>query len=170
MDISPVFLHQFHNRTEFVLHRKGNFRGPVLEMTLVLDHSVPAEQMKERVPVLLRYLKQHSEVFRNVRLNVTHWLGDTQIENQTVPFMKLLVDGFFDRYQHIVCDKRIEYLYGYLKFYHARSKLILLVTDGQSHVQDSQAAQEALKPFLDRKLVPVMTGETGMELGQTAYL
>lgn len=150
-----------------VLHRTGNFTGPVLEMTVVLDHCVPEAQMRVCVPALLRCLKQHSEVFRNVRLNVTDWLADTQIESRPVPMMKLLAAGFFDPYKQTVCKKSIECLYGHLKFYHARSKLIVFVTDGQYQIKDIQAAQEALRPFLGRKLVSVLVRETGMELGQS---
>ncbi len=165
MNLSPVFIHQFHNRIERVLHRKGNFTGPVLEMTVIVDHSVSAGVVQEGVPALLRCLKQHSEVFRNVRLNITDWLEDTRIENRVVPMMTVLVSGFFESYEQICNEKKTEALYQYLKLYHARSKLILLVTDGRHRPEDEKAAEEALKPFLGKKLVSVLVREDGMELG-----
>ncbi len=165
MNLSPVFIQRFHNRIERVLHIKGNFTGPVLEMTVIVDHSLPAGSVQEGVPALLRCLKQHSEVFRNVRLNITDWSGDGKIQNSVVPMMTALVSGFFEAYEQICCEKKTEVLYQYLKLYHARSKLILLVTDGCHHTEDEKAAQEALKPFLGKKLVQILVRENGMELG-----
>ena len=149
-----------------MLHRKGNFTGPVLEMTLVLGHSVRKEQMAEVAPALLRALKQQGEVFRNVRFHLTDWLEDDHMENRTIPMVTVMVSGFFDGYSCLPGEKRIEYLYQYLKFYHARSKLILLVTDGGYCLREEQAAGEALKPFLHKKLIQVMVTEEGMELSR----
>lgn len=164
MDLSPLWIHQFHNRVERVLHLQGNFTGPVLEMALVLDHSVPAAQMKEAVPVLLRCLKQQSEVFRNVRFNVVDWLGDTQIGTRQCPMLSAMTEHFYQDYVQSTEKKRIELLYQYLKFYHARSKLVLLMTDARYVMEDEKAGNMALKPFLGRKLIQISVTEKGMEL------
>lgn len=92
-------------------------------------------------------------------------LEDTRIENRVVPMMTVLVSGFFESYEQICNEKKTEALYQYLKLYHARSKLILLVTDGRHRPEDEKAAEEALKPFLGKKLVSVLVREDGMELG-----
>lgn len=165
MEISPVFLHLFHNKIERVLHLKGNFTGPVLEMALVMDHRVPAQKMQECVAALLRCLKQQSEVFRNVRFNVIHWISDDRIETKVCPMLSAVTEHFYGDYVPTTETKRIEKLYQYLKFYHARSKIVLIVTDGQYQVEDEAAKEAALKPFLGRKLIPVTITEEGMELG-----
>lgn len=165
MDISPVFLHIFHNKIERVLHLKGNFTGPVLEMALVMDYSVPAERMRESVAALLRCLKQQSEVFRNVRFNVIEWKSDSEIGTRVCPMLMAGTESFYQDYEQTMETKRIEKLYQYLKFYHARSKLVLLVTDGQYHVENEAEKEAALKPFLGRKLIMIKITEKGMELG-----
>lgn len=164
MNVTPVFLNQFHNQAERILHRKGNFTGPPLEMTIVLDHNLCAEKLCDCVPALLRCLKQRSEIFRNVRLNVTDWIGDSRIENGVRPMLSVITGGCFRDDRTAVQEKRIELLYQYLKFYHARSKLIVLVTDGKYRVGDEKAQNEALKPFLERKLMRITVTEEGMEL------
>lgn len=166
MNITPVFLHQFHDKTERILHRRGNVNPsvPVLEMTIVLDHCLDAQQMCQCVPALLGALKRGSEVFRNVRLNVTDWWNDERIENQVRPMLTVMGEGFYEHYTAADSEKRIEVLYQYLKFYHARSKLVLLVTDGHYKTEDKEAESEALKPFLGRKLMRVTVSEKGMEL------
>lgn len=165
MNLSPVFLHQFRDQVQRVLHVRGNFTDPVLEMTLVTDHSVDRAQMAEAVPALLRALKQQGDVFRNVRFNLADWLEDDRMENRVIPMMTVMVNGFFDTYRQLPGEKRIECLYQYLKFYHARSKLILLVTDGKYCLKEEEAAREACKPFLGKKLIRIMISEDGMELG-----
>lgn len=164
MDLSPLWIHQFHNRIEHVLHLPGNFTGPVLEMALVLDHHVPAEQIKETVPALLRALKQQGEVFRNVRFYVVDWQSDAQITTRRCPMLSAMTEQFYQDHVQSVEKKRIELLYQYLKFYHARSKLILLVTDAQYVMEDEAAGNMALKPFLGRKLIQLSMTEKGMEL------
>lgn len=163
MEISPVFLHLFHNRIEHVLHLPGNFTGPVLEMTLVLDCSVEAKTLQETTSVLLRSLKQQSEVFRNVRFCVVNWETDAEITTQVCPMLMAMSESFYQDHGQKKEQKRIELLYQYLKFYHARSKLVLLLTDGKYVVGDEQAKNTALKPFLGRKLIQIVITEKGME-------
>lgn len=165
MELSPVFLHIFHNKIERVLHIKGNFTGPVLEMALVMDYRIPAKQMQESVGALLRCLKQQSEVFRNVRFNVIDWRSDSEITTKVCPMLSAVTEGFYQDYEQIEEAKRIEKLYQYLKFYHARSKLVLLITDGQYRIENEAEKEAALKPFLGRKLIEIKITEKGIELG-----
>lgn len=46
-----------------------------------------------------------------------------------------------------------------MKLFYARSKVILLLTDGNYIVKDEKAVSEALNPFLKRKLVLIERGE-----------
>lgn len=165
MDLSPLWIHQFHNRIEHVLHLPGNFTGSVLEMTLVLDHCLSAEQLQETLPALLRALKQLGEVFRNVRFHIVDWQSDEQIVTRRCPMLAAMTGQFYQDYVQRVEKKRIELLYQYLKLYHARAKLVLLVTDAQYVMEDEKAGNMALKPFLGRKLIQISVTEKGMELG-----
>lgn len=74
-------------------------------------------------------------------------------------------DSFCEAYEEIKTEKRIEVLYQYLKFYHARSRLILLFADGQYRIGDEKLRCAALKPFHGRKLIQVTVTENGIELG-----
>ena len=85
MNLSPVVLMQFKNTVERILHVPGNYKGGVLEMAVVLDHNVSRKTVCELVPQLFRSLKMHSEVFRNVRLNMVQWESDEVISGQVAP-------------------------------------------------------------------------------------
>ena len=50
-------------------------------------------------------------------------------------------------------NKRIDPLFANLKLFQARSKLILLLSDGQFFVEDEEQCMESLKPFLGRKML-----------------
>ena len=39
-EFSVVLRKQLKNQIEFVLHTPGNYTGGILEMTIVLDHSI----------------------------------------------------------------------------------------------------------------------------------
>lgn len=186
MEQSPVFLRAFHNKTERILHMPGNFTGSILEMTLVLDAHVPAEQLKECAGILMRFLKQKNEVFRNVRFNAVYWKSDAEITTKVCPMLMAGTDSFYEELSlnkdsfpnkdfsperegmqedpDKDCRKNVEKLYQFLKFYHARSKLVILLTDGCFQTGNEAEREEALKPFLFRKLITVKVTEQGMEL------
>ena len=65
-----------------VLHVPGNYNGGQLEMTLVIDCSLPREYVKQTAFDIAAALRSHSEVFRNVRLNLLYWKSNEQMENQ----------------------------------------------------------------------------------------
>ena len=47
MNLSPVFLMQFKNTAEWILHVRGNYNGGILEMAVVLDHNVSREMVQD---------------------------------------------------------------------------------------------------------------------------
>ena len=52
-----------------------------------------------------------------------------------------------------------------LKLFYARSKLILIITDGNYKIVDEAKAQEYLNPFLKRKILVIKpNGESGGKL------
>lgn len=160
MNLSPVFLMQFKNTVERILHVPGNYKGGILEMAVVLDHNVPRETVQELVPQLFRSLKMHSEVFRNVRLNMVQWESDEKIVNQVTPMSMAGLASYYENYGCRKERKDLIKLVQNLKLFQARAKLIILVTDGANEEGSSENLKAALQPFLDKKLMQVVVGET----------
>lgn len=161
MNLSPVFLMKFKNTVERILHVKGNYTGGILEMAVVIDHSVPKESAQTVVPQLLRTLKMHSEVFRNVRLNVVEWCSDDLITAQVSPMSMAGMSGYYEGYIQQKEKKDILKLVSYLKLFQARSKMIILLTDVECEAFAQDSVKTAMQPFLDKKLMQVVvSGET----------
>lgn len=151
MNLSPVFLMQFKNTVERILHVPGNYNGGILEMAMVLDHNVSQEMAQELVPQLLRTLKMHSEVFRNVRLNMVQWESDEVIKNQVTPMSMAGLASYYESYgQQTIC-KDVKKLAQYLKMFQARAKLIILITDGANEEGTAESLKTVMLPFLDKK-------------------
>ena len=169
MKLSPVFLMKFKNTVERILHVRGNYNGGVLEMAVVLDHNVERETVQELVPELFRILKIHSEVFRNVRLNIVQWESDEVITNQVTPMSMAGLSSFYKDYQYQKMEKDWMKLVTYLKMFQARSKLILLITKSSDRCGKNQMEQNtgglsedlkiAMQPFLDKKFMQVIVGD-----------
>ena len=151
---------RFKQQAERVLHVPGNYTGGILEMALVLDMRIPEAELKETAAELSKTLKQHSEVFRNVRLNLAEWRPGEKLTSRVVPMPMLQMGSFLEdgsspargdvpEREALLADV----LFGYLKLFQARSKLILIVTAGGVQIREEEACQKALKPFLGRKLI-----------------
>lgn len=158
MNLSPVFLMKFKNTVERILHVKGNYNGGILEMAVVLDHSLTKAQVQELVPQLLRTLKMHSEVFRNVRLNVVDWCADEAITSKVSPMSMAGLASYYVNYEQQVGKKDFFKLISYLKLFQARAKVILLLTDGSYEQGTPESMKAAMQPFLDKKLMQVVVG------------
>lgn len=156
MNLSPVFLMKFKNTVERILHVRGNYNGGILEMAVVLDHNVSRETVQELVPQLFRSLKMHSEVFRNVRLNMVHWESDERIVNQVTPMSMAGLTSYYENYEAQKKRKDFMKLVQYLKVFQARAKLIILVTDGANEESTPESLKAAMQPFLDKKLMQVV--------------
>ena len=160
MNLSPVFLMKFKNTVERILHVPGNYNGGILEMAIVLDANVEKETIKELVPQLLRSLKTHSEVFRNVRFNLVWWKSDEQITGQVTPMSMAALPTYYDAYEVQRNTKDIMNLVQYLKLFQARAKLIILITDGTNEESSKESIKAAMQPFLDKELMKILVGET----------
>lgn len=165
-EFSIVLRKQLKNQIEFVLHTPGNYTGGILEMTIVVDHSMESEEMKRLCNQVVSLLKTTSEVFRNVRLNVVDWLSDDSIENTVMSLSMLQLGKIKEPWHMSEKEKTLEALSDRLKLFHARSKLILILTDGSYQIRDKNKLKEALQPFLCRKLVLLEnnTVKSGREL------
>lgn len=152
MAFTPVERMQIKNAVERALHVPGNYTGGILEMAMVFDCSLSTECVERIGKDIAALLKSHSEVFRNVRLNVIFWDGDGDMVKSVSSLPKLQMGGWLEGYCHVACRKRVELLAGQLKKFYARSKIILLFTDGNCQVEDEDLYQENMHPFLYRKL------------------
>lgn len=150
---------QLNNQVDRILHTPGNFGGSNLEMTMVFDYDVDISQLKEEAGQIIASLKAHSPVFQNVRFNGVKWKGDNAITNQVIPMAFVQMGKFFEEdisaaYLNPQSDtKNLEVLLEKLKLFHARSKLILILTQGQYQISDKEAAKAALTPFLKQKIL-----------------
>lgn len=164
MNKSPVFLKTFKNTVERILYVPGNYTGQILEMAVVIDGSLSREQVADYLPELLGTLKIHSEVFRNVRLNVVQWQGDENITCKVSPMSMVQLNSYYEDYQQQPCKKSFEKLISYLRLFQARAKLIILLTDGKYQVEQEELLQRAMQPFLEKKLMQVVLTGDGADI------
>lgn len=153
MALSPVMRMQIVNGVERVLHAPGNPGHDLQEMTIVLDYHMEKEQIGTLARDVAGVLKSHSQVFSNVRCNLVHWIHDLEIKNETAPLAVVQLGRFLNNYRQSHEKKKAELLCGYLKKFHARSKLILVFTDFSYEVEDRNQLREALTPFLQYKIL-----------------
>lgn len=139
-----------------VLHLPGNFTGPVLEMALVVDTALPEERARDLIKQLCIILKNSGETFRNVRLNFILWKGEGRTEKSVVGMSSLILGRGLENYERTKGGKNIEPLLETLKKFYARSKLVILLSDGSFTVESAASADAQLKPFLGRKLIWIL--------------
>lgn len=161
MSLSPVALQHFKQTADRILHVPGNFTGQVLEMALVIDKGLARAKVETYVPELLGCLKRHGDVFLNVRLNVVEWDSDEQIHAAVQPMTMMMLGSFYEGYRENTQEKHFEVLAAYLKKFQARSKLIVVVTDGGYTVEREDMLLEAMRPFLEKKLMQAVIAEDG---------
>lgn len=143
--------------TDRILHVPGNFTGAILEMTMVLDLKNEKEYIKETAKDIILTLKSKGETFRNVRLNVVKWMDDEHISNEVTAMSLLLMESYYEDYMVYDCEKRAEFLMEYLKKFHARSKLVIVISDFFD-IESKERFEAAVKPFLGKKTILVKRG------------
>lgn len=173
MPLTAVQNLQLHNQIERVLHVPGNYRGGILEMAVVIDRTYEREAVKSLCADIIASCKKQSEVFRNVRLNMVMW-GAEKIRSEVVASAYVQMGTYFDHYEredenaHMQTEEIMEYL----KKFHARSKLILLLTPGRERIhriEQPERVRQAMNPFLKQKLVLIYPDqmESGTEFLMT---
>ena len=160
MTPSIIFDKQFVNKVEMILHSPCNIPSKMFEMTMVLDRNLSKDEAAESVPHLLKVLKRHSEVFANVRLNMVKWESDEKIENQIVPMSMAMIGSCYADYEQVKTMKSYQILMQNLKLFHARSKLVIVVTDGTYKTGDETELKKLMQPFLYRKVMNVVVTDT----------
>lgn len=161
MAFTPVQNLQLHKQIDRVLHVPGNYKGGILEMAVVIDCAYSKDAISALCADIVVSCKFMSEIFRNVRLNVVKW-SCSGIQSDVTAMAYLQMGSYFDSYiseEDHPGQKSPEELMAYLKKFHARSKLVLLLTKDSSALAlrgcNQQGILEALNPFLKQKLVIV---------------
>ncbi len=167
--LTDIQLLQIKNRINRILHVPGNYTGGILEMAIVADYHMEPEVLREDVRRVAEMLKRQDETFRNVRLNLIKWVSDDCIIKEVVPMPFLLMGRAFEDIAAAtgkqepegagVNEKTLDELLRQLKLFYARSKVILIFTDGSYHIEDEKAVRSYLQPFLGRKLLVLQKGE-----------
>lgn len=153
MALSPVMRMQLINGVERVLHAPGNPSHDLKEMSLVLDYHMDKEEIGSLAKDVAGALKSHSRIFANVRCNLVHWKRDDIIQNEVCPLAMVQLGRFLENYEQTEEAKKVEILCEYLKRFHARSKLILVLSDSVSNIENRERLKKALVPFLQYKLL-----------------
>lgn len=157
--LTGMQLLQIKNEAMRILHVPGNYCGGNLEIAVVADYHMPYEELKERCAQIAGALKQTDEVFRNVRVNLIKWVSDECMIKEVSSLPMLQIGRAFDDYEEYQKDadkeKSLDELFRQLKLFYARSKIILIVTDGSFRETDEKKLQEYLNPFLKRKILTV---------------
>ena len=153
MELGMIQLLKMKQGVERILHVPGNYKGGILEMALIVDCAMDKNAAKEHIQTIVKALKSHSETFRNVRLNVIWWKSDEEIVTEVVPMPMMQMGTPFENYQQNSVQKHIDALLWNLKLFQARSKLILLLSEGDFVIASEEECMESLKPFLGRKML-----------------
>lgn len=161
--LSDMQLLQIKNAIKRVLHVPGNYTGGILEMAIVADYAVPKEELTEDIRQIANALKRQDETFRNVRLNLIKWVTDETIVKEVSSLTVLQMGRGFEDYNEYrempgKEEKSADELFRQLKLFYARSKVILVVTQGAYKVKEESVAKAHLHPFLGRKMILVRKG------------
>ena len=144
---------QLKREVERVLHVKGNFKGGILEMAIVLDAALPLEEAKELTKEIAQILKTTDEVFKNVRLNALYAKTNREIETTVTSLSMLQLGTYFSDKEVIEEEKFFDAIVKHLKKFQARSKLVLVLTKGELPIRDTKRVQDALNPFVKQKTI-----------------
>lgn len=176
---------QFKNIVERILHAPGGYAGGILEMTLVCDYQMSQDRLTQVTGEIVATLKRHSEVFRNVRLNVVKWMDDSMIVKELSSMAYVQMGTVFQDQYRLMSEmtdmlgltevarglvvagpKSLQELTRQLKLFYARSKLIIVVSDGDYIAGNIKKLKEHLQPFLHRRIMFVQGEEmfTGTQL------
>lgn len=123
-------------------------------MTVIVDTCLRRELAAGILPQLLLALKKNGNVFRNVRFNYMLW-EPSGVKNRVCPMMLPMTESFYDDYASCDGDKDFGALADDLKLFHARSKLLILLTDREIPAWKDVENRRRMQPFLDKKLMIV---------------
>lgn len=152
------------NMVDQVLNIPGNYSGDNLEMAFVFDSSIEKEVIQHTSQELIKALKGHGEIFRNVRLNTLYWKNNKEIRKEVTPMPLLQMGEYFNTYQMSKEEKTLDELAGQLKMFYARAKLIFIFTKGNYQMQNVEQIKADMKPFLGRKIIWIIEKEDNTDI------
>lgn len=161
MGLSQIQKIQLNKQVDHILHVPSNMplgNQNQLEMAFVIDCSSDREFIEVTMKDAISGLKAHDILFQNVRSNVIYWKNreeEKSLETEVMPMSFIQMGRPFENTWERNVDKRpyLDDLCAYLKMYHARSKCILVFTDGIYEIEDREKVKESLNPFLKSKLL-----------------
>ena len=170
--ISQVTKLKCMNFVEQVLHVPGNYSGGILEMAIIFDSALDRNTAAALTGDLIKALKAHSPVFRNVRLNTIIWKNEKEMVKSVTPMPILQMGRFFEDWETIMEVKPVDELARQLQLFYARSKLIFLLTNGDFFIEHVDNIASYMKPFLEKKLVILTTDkeDTALKLTRRTLL
>ena len=158
MSLTQIQKLQLNKQVDRILHAPGNQPAgkQQLEMAFVFDGSGEKEYIKSTVQDAVAALKSHDKIFQNVRSNVICWDYE-KISTEIMPMSFIQMGKPFLERENGKVDKfpKLDELCEYLKLYHARSKCIILFTQGNYELGDKERVKQRLSPFLKHKLLLV---------------
>lgn len=156
MALSQIQQIQVNKQVDMILHAPGSqvLEKQQLEMALVFDMSSDVEYLKSTTTDVVMTLKRHDKIFQNVRCNVVKWSDRLTTEIMPMSFIQM-GKPFSEEKDVVTVDNPpvLEELCAYLKLFHARSKCIIVVTDGNYEIRDRKKLIESLNPFLKSKIL-----------------
>lgn len=162
--LSILTLKKFKDVTERILHVPGNYRGGILEMAVVVDNRLSEADVRGMLPQLLKALKQHGQIFSNVRFNYVVW-GAQKIQTKVCPMMQAVMESFYQDYVEETGDRDFCILIDHLKLFQARAKVIILLTAEEKEAfRNSDELKKRMQPFLDKKMMFVHRQEDGIAI------
>jgi hypothetical protein len=160
--LTDIQLLQVKNEVNRILHVPGNFSGGILEIAVVTDYCMDRDVLREECRQISNFLKKQKEEFRNVRCNLIKWISDECIIKEVIPMAYLQIGKAFEEEQTFFQPekgKSLDELLRQLKLFYARSKVIMILTEGDFCIQDEEAVRSALQPFLEKKLFILKQGQ-----------
>lgn len=169
--LTDMQLLRIKNGVMRILHVPGNYAGGILEMAIVVDYHVPKEEIREMSYQIADTLKHQNETFRNVRLNLVKWISDEQIIKEISSLTSLQMGRGYDDHGQTKSskEKTLDELLRQLKLFYARSKIVIVLTDGSYQIKEEDKIEEYLNPFLRRKLLMIQP-PAQEQLSQVCYV
>lgn len=156
MGLSQIQQIQMNKQVDMILHAPGSqlLEKQQLEMAFVFDMAADREFLRSTARDIVASLKRHDKIFQNVRSNVVRWSDKLDTEVMPMAFVQMGKALETDSSLVNVDNKAaLEDLCAYLKLFHARSKCIIVITEGRYAIEDRDKLLGALNPFLKSKIL-----------------
>lgn len=177
MSLSQIQKIQLNKQVDHILHVPSNIPAGTkdnknqLEMAFVIDCSCDREYVESTLKDAVSGLKSHDKIFQNVRSNIVYWYDHKEkLETEVMPMSFIQLGKAFENGKYKIVENKpvLDDLCAYLKLYHARSKCILVITQGNYEITDKKSVKESLNPFLKSKLLMITPDK--FESGQMIHM